>query len=71
MSRMDFRIHILDDRPELNTIEKNHFADDVTIIESYEKIGDHILDGDSSLVVVMTLGYKSDGLLSAGSSTGT
>jgi xanthine dehydrogenase accessory factor len=60
MSRMDFRISIFDDRPDLNTIEKNEFADEITIVDTYENIGDHIPSGDSSYVVVMTLGYASD-----------
>jgi len=59
-SRLDFRISIFDDRPELNTIEKNQFADEITIIDGYEQIGDHIPDGDGIYVVVMTLGYTSD-----------
>ena len=60
MSKMDFHIRIFDDRPELNTLEKNRFADEITIIDTYEKIGDHISSGPNVYVVVMTLGYASD-----------
>ncbi len=60
MSKLDFRITIFDDRNELTTLEKNAFADEISIIESYEKIGDHIPASDDSYVVVMTLGYASD-----------
>jgi len=60
MSKMDFHISILDDRPELNTIEKNKFAHEISFIESYEGIGDLIPSGTNSYVVVMTLGYRSD-----------
>ncbi|MBP6005280.1 MAG: XdhC family protein, partial [Pyrinomonadaceae bacterium] len=60
MSKLDFRISVFDDRPELNTIRKNQFVDEITIIEGYEKIGDHIPNGDDIYVVVMTLGYKFD-----------
>ncbi|MBV9216274.1 MAG: XdhC family protein [Acidobacteria bacterium] len=63
MSRMDFRIHIFDDRPSLNTLDKNEFADEITIIDSYENIGEHIPDGDDVNVVVMTLGYASDAVV--------
>ena len=63
MSRLDFRIRIFDDRPELNTIAKNEFADDVTIVESYGRIGEHVESGDNIYVVVMTLGYMSDALV--------
>lgn len=60
MSKLDFRISIFDDRPELNTIEKNEFADKITIIETYEKIDEHIPDSGEPYIVVMTLGYASD-----------
>lgn len=59
-SRLDFRISIFDDRPELNTLEKNRFANVITIIDSYEQIGDHIPNGGNIYVVVMTLGYATD-----------
>ncbi len=60
MSRLHFRITIFDDRPDLNTIEKNRFADDIRMIESYENIGDLVTEGQDVYVVVMTLGYASD-----------
>ncbi len=60
MSRLGFRISIFDDRPELNTLEKNTFADAITIVDDYANIGSHIPVGDNIYVVVMTLGYKFD-----------
>ena len=60
MSKMDFHISIFDDRPDLNTIEKNNFAHEIKVIESYEHISDSIPSGPNIYVVVMTLGYKSD-----------
>jgi xanthine dehydrogenase accessory factor len=63
MSKMDFRIHIFDDRPDLNTLQKNHFADEIVIIESYEKIGEAISSDPDAYVVIMTLGYKTDALV--------
>ena len=60
MSRMDFQISIFDDRPDLNTIEKNRFADEIKIIDGYEKIGELMPSGPDTYVVIMTLGYKSD-----------
>jgi len=59
-ARLDFRVHIFDDRPELNTIEKNESAHVKTIIDSYENIGEYIAGGPDSFVVVMTLGYVFD-----------
>ena len=63
MSKMDFRISIFDDRPDLNTLQKNEFADEIRVIESYDRIADHILSSSSAYVVVMTLGYKSDAVV--------
>ena len=60
MSKMDFHISIFDDRPDLNTIEKNDFVHDIWVIKSYEQISDAIPSGPNIYVVVMTLGYKSD-----------
>lgn len=60
MSKMDFQIVVFDDRPNLNTLEKNKFAHRVEIIESYEKIAEFVPSGEENYVVVMTLGYKFD-----------
>ena len=60
MSRLGFRISVFDDRPELNTLEKNTFADEISIIDDYEKVGEQIPDDENSFMVVMTLGYSSD-----------
>ena len=60
MSKMDFHIRIFDDRPDLNTIDKNKYADEITIIDSYDRIGEVIRAGRNKYVVVMTLGYASD-----------
>jgi xanthine dehydrogenase accessory factor len=60
MAKMDFYIRLFDDRPNLNTIEKNRFAHKIQIIDGYESIADLIPSGESHYVVVMTLGYKSD-----------
>ncbi len=60
MSKMDFHISLYDDRPLLNTIEKNRYAHDIKIVDSYDLISDHISSGRSAYVVVMTLGYKTD-----------
>lgn len=60
MAKMDFHICIFDDRPELNTLEKNRFADEITIIGGYESVGELIREGSNVYVIVMTLGYASD-----------
>ena len=63
MSNLGFRISIYDDRPALNTVEKNRFAQEITIVDGYDKIADHIPDGEDVYVVVMTLGYSSDAVV--------
>lgn len=60
MSRLGFHISIFDDRPDLNTLEKNRFANNISVIDSYDNIADHIPSGDDIYVVVMTIGYRSD-----------
>lgn len=63
MSKMNFHISIFDDRPDLNTIEKNRYAHEIHIIDSYKNIGTAVRSGENIYVVVMTLGYKSDGIV--------
>ena len=60
MSKMDFHISLYDDRPDLNTIDKNRFAHSIAIVDGYDEIGKEIPEGPRSYVVVMTLGYASD-----------
>ena len=60
MSKMDFYIRILDDRPDLNTLDKNKFADEITIIDGYDRVGEIVSEGSNVYVVVMTLGYAFD-----------
>lgn len=60
MSKMDFHISLFDDRPNLNTLSKNAFADEKRIIESYERIDEFIPSGANNYVVVMTLGFAFD-----------
>jgi xanthine dehydrogenase accessory factor len=60
MSRFDFYIHVIDDRPDLNTLTQNIFVHEKLVVENYETIGDLIPSGPDVFVVVMTLGYRSD-----------
>lgn len=63
MSKLDFHVRIFDDRPDLNTIQKNKFADEVTIVDHYENIGEYIPNDREAYLVVMTLGYASDAVV--------
>ncbi len=60
MSRFEFYIHVIDDRPDLNTLTQNIFAHEKHVVENYDSISDLIPSGPDVYVVVMTLGYRSD-----------
>lgn len=59
MHFLGFYIKLYDDRPELNTIAQNSFADEKFIVD-YSLIGDTINIGDNDFVVIMTIGYRTD-----------
>ena len=63
MSKMDFHVRLFDDRPHLNTIEKNEFADEINVIDGYDGVGAHIDSSDRAYAVVMTLGYNTDAVV--------
>ncbi|MEO6132442.1 MAG: XdhC family protein [Saprospiraceae bacterium] len=60
MAKFDFYIHVIDDRPNLNTLDQNIFAQEKHFIETYESISDLIPSGPDVYVVIMTFGYRSD-----------
>ena len=62
MSKMDFRIHLFDDRADLNTLEKNKFVHEKHLVD-YKEIGALIPSGNNVYVVVMTVGYRTDALV--------
>ena len=59
MSKMDFHIHLFDNRQGLNTFESNQFVHEKQIVD-YDKIADFVPSGENNYVVIMTLGYRSD-----------
>jgi len=60
MTKMDFHVSLFDDRPQLNTIQKNEYADEIAVVDSYENIGELVEPNERAYVVVMTLGYNTD-----------
>ncbi len=60
MSKMDFRVRIYDDRPGLNTLLKNEFAEQINIVTSYNSISSAIRSDPNKYVVVMTIGFEYD-----------
>jgi len=59
MSRLDFVIHLFDNRKNLNTFHENNHANDHQIID-YKKISHLVPESDKSFVVIMTFGHGSD-----------
>ena len=59
MHFLGFYIKLYDDRPELNTIAQNSFADE-KFITDYNSIGETINISDNDFAVIMTIGYRTD-----------
>lgn len=62
MSKMDFHIHIYDDRYELSTMMENNFVHDKKFVKDYSELTDLISGGENVYVVIMTFGYRSDNI---------
>ena len=54
-----FKIHLFDDRADLNTFIENESAHEKTVV-NYAEIPDLIPEGDNIYIVLMTVGYRSD-----------
>ena len=59
---LGFYIKIYDDRPGLNTLERNRFAHEKHII-SYENIAETLKTTPRDFIALMTMGYRQDKLL--------
>lgn len=59
MATLPFRITVLDNRSDLQTMDDNPYAHTKEVVD-YENIGDHVPEGDRSWVVVMTYGHAHD-----------
>ncbi|WP_375437978.1 XdhC family protein [uncultured Hymenobacter sp.] len=57
---LDFRIHLYEDRPQLNTFAANSFAHSKTAVASYIELQKLVPEGENQYVVVMTFGYRTD-----------
>ena len=60
MCFLGFYSKVYDDRPELNTILQNFFANEKIIVPGYEKLGEYITDCRNDYAVIMTIGYRTD-----------
>lgn len=62
MNQLGFHVHLMDDRPGLNTMEANTWAHESSVVD-YEKIGDVIPSDPELYVVLVSFGYRTDDLL--------
>ena len=62
MQLLDFHVSIFDDRENLNTFEQNNFVHHKKIID-YENIIEEIGKQENQYIVIMTFGYRTDGLV--------
>jgi xanthine dehydrogenase accessory factor len=62
MSTMDFSIHVFEERKDLNTLDKNSFAHEKTLVKDYSELKKLIPSGNNNYVVIMTFGYRTDDL---------
>ena len=60
MSSMDFYIQVFEERDGLNTMDKNIFAHEKHIINSYSQLQTLVQPGNDVYVVIMTVGYRTD-----------
>ena len=59
---LDFELTVLDDRPDLPTLDANEAAHHRRVID-YENVAAEVPDGLHHYVVVMTVGYRTDALV--------
>jgi xanthine dehydrogenase accessory factor len=58
-SNLDFKIHLFDNRPELDTFETNRFAHVKKIVD-YNRVEKLVPEGFNVYVVIVTFAHKSD-----------
>jgi xanthine dehydrogenase accessory factor len=59
MATLPFRITVLDNRTDLQTMDDNPWAHHTEVVD-YDRIAEHVPEGDNSWVVVMTFGHRHD-----------
>ncbi|MBX7042379.1 MAG: XdhC family protein [Ignavibacteria bacterium] len=59
LSRLDFEIHLFDDRPGLNTMESNRYAKTKHLI-NFEDSADYVPEGENTYVLIMSFGHRWD-----------
>lgn len=59
MATLPFRILVLDNRPDLPTMDANVWADEKRVVD-YDDVADHVPTGDRTWVAIMTQGHLYD-----------
>ena len=59
MATLPFRIVVLDNRHDLPTMAANRWAHERQVVD-FDRIGDHVAEGERSWVVIMTFGHAHD-----------
>jgi xanthine dehydrogenase accessory factor len=60
MSTLGFYVHVYEDRPELNTLQQNEYANEKTLVNDYSELNYIINSNTNYYVVLMTWGYRTD-----------
>lgn len=60
MKFLGFYVDVYDERVGLNTMDQNRFADEKHVIESYDRLSDHLKTSAEDFVVIITFGYRTD-----------
>jgi len=60
MKQMDFYVRVYEVRKGLKTLVENDHADEKHFIEDYSSLKELVADGESTYVVIMTFGYRTD-----------
>jgi len=64
MHRLDFELHLVDDRKDLNTLQYNGFIEEKNkLIVDYDNIDTLIPEGKSIYVVLVSFSYRTDELI--------
>lgn len=59
MATLPFRVVVLDNREDLPTMAANHWAHEQCVVD-FDRICEHITEGERSWVVIMTFGHDHD-----------
>ena len=60
MSVLGFYVHVYEDRPELNTLQQNEYANEKILVNDYNELNNIISSNTNSYIVLMTWGYRTD-----------